>query len=226
MGYREMVLALPGLKTYHRLDGGGTEASIGPDTALMTYSGSPASAPGLVKKNPAKSFNGSQLGTFSTSSLAGGVVTLIFWFKELVRVDWSTFAGHDDWPNSRMGVTRRAAEDNLISGWRDGVGGNDYGCVGAYKPLDVNFVVLTINTSASRGNLYINGVLRDTQPHAGVLPAGSLPFGVGGNNVGPSANAIIDEVATLTTEMDTTTQAALYKAGLKSGVLAGLFLPI
>lgn len=228
MGYREIILGTPGLKTYHRLSGATSEASIGPDTATMTYTGTPPTVAGLIKDpNGAKSFNGtSQLGTFSTSSLGGGPVTLEFWFREITRIDWSTFAGHEAWPTSRMGVTRRAGEDNLITGWRDSVGGNDYGCAGPYLPLKPNFVVYTVNPTLTRGRLYVNGVLRDQQTHISALPAGSLPFGVGGNSSGASANAVVDEVATYNVEMDDATQRKHYKAGLASGVLSGRLLPV
>ena len=213
--YHDIVLATPGLRTYHRLSGGSTEASIGPDTALMTYSGSPSAAASLVTGgDAAKAFNGtSQLGTFSTSSLGGGAVSLEFWFQELSRLSWSTFVGHENHPTSRFGVSRRAAEDNLITGWRDGVGGADYNCVGPYLPLQRNHIVYTVSAAQSRGRLYINGVLVDTKTHQGVLPAGPIPFGVGGNSAGPSANAVIDEVATYAVELDQATVTQHYQAG-------------
>jgi len=213
--YHDIVLATPGLRTYHRLSGGSTEASIGPDTALMTYSGSPSAAASLVTGgDAAKAFNGtSQLGTFSTSSLGGGAVSLEFWFQELSRLSWSTFVGHENHPTSRFGVSRRAAEDNLITGWRDGFGGADYNCVGPYLPLQRNHIVYTVSAAQSRGRLYINGVLVDTKTHQGVLPAGPIPFGVGGNSAGPSANAVIDEVATYAVELDQATVTQHYQAG-------------
>lgn len=228
MGYREVILATPGLATYHRMIGGASEASIGPDTATMTHTGSPVSVPGLIRDaNGAVSYNGSsQYSTFSSAWAAGlSAMSIEFWFRETGRVDWSWLFGVDDNPLAQFSVVRRAAEDNLICGYSTAGGGSGSALVGPYKPLDRNYVAYTLGGGTL--NLYINGVLCSTATGPGTMGTGARTWRVAGSgNPSQYLNGVTDEVATYTATLSPTTVARHYKAGLASGVLNGLLLPV
>lgn len=226
MGYREVILATPGLQTYHRMSGGVTEASLGPDTAVMTHTGSPTAAASLVAGgNQALAYNGSSQYSKFTSAWASGLtaMSLEFWFKESARVDWSFLFALDDWPDAQFGVIRRAAEDNLICNYSTSSGGLPAALTGPYKPLDRNYVGLALGAGVLE--LYVNGKFAGSQPAPGSMGTGARDWWAGGAR-GASFNGVLDELATYNVKLSAATFARHYKAGLAAGVLKGLLLPV
>lgn len=225
MGYREIILATPGLRTYHRMDGGASEASIGPDTVTMTHTNSPVSVPGLIKdRNAAKQYSGGTMySSFTTNALSGATQGSIeCWFREDSLVDWAHLFQHDNWPTSRIQPIRNANSGQITAGWRDGVGGNDYSAPSlVYKQLAVNYVCVTFNGSLLK--LYVNN-LSSQGAMVGFFPVGSALFSA---NISGSQSlaGVLDECAIYNVELPASTVAAHHAAGRKAGILQGLILP-
>lgn len=222
--YKDVILATPGLQTYHRMSGGASEASIGPDTALMTHTGSPPTVAGLIRdSNGAKAYDAStRQSTFSTSSLAGSALSIECWFQETTLADWSYVFGNDNDPTSRFNILRRAAESNLIANWMD-TGPTYFDCIGPYTPFRLTHVAATLGSNTLR--LYVNGKQVASTTVTGSMPAGSRPFRVARAGA-QSVIGAIDECATYNVTLTAGQVAQHYKAGLASGVLAGLLLPV
>lgn len=226
MGYREVILGTPGLVHYFRMSGGATDDDLGPGGATLTHNGGPVAAPGIIKDpNGSKRYSGTtQDSTFTTSAFAGlGTISYSFWMLEDSLVDWSHLVENDDWPTCRFQVLRNANSGNLTVGWRDGVGGADYGPTGPYQQLRPNHIGVSADGTNIR--LVANGVLVATSSMAGVFGSGSRTFRI--NKQGSQAHAgPIDEVAFFNVGLSVATFQRQYKAGLASGILAGLLLPV
>ncbi|MGB3328202.1 MAG: LamG-like jellyroll fold domain-containing protein [Thermomicrobiales bacterium] len=224
--YKDVILNTPGLVHYFRMSGGATDADLGPGGATLTHNGSPAAASGLIKDpNGAKRYAGTtQDSTFSTAAFAGlGTISYSFWMMEDALVDWSHLVENDDWPTCRFQVLRNAASGNLTTGWRDGVGAADYGPAGPYRQLARNHVGVSADGTNIR--LVINGVQVGISGMAGVFGSGTRTFRI--NKAGTQAHAgVLDEVAFFNVGLSVATFQQQYKAGLASGILAGLLLPV
>jgi surface antigen len=212
-GYHDMVLATPGLVTYHRMSGGSTEASIGPDPALMTHTGSPASAASLVTGGDgAKQYTGTTMeSSFTTTALSGATAgSLECWFREDALVDWAHILEQDSYPASRFQIVRQASSSTITVGFHDPVAGTDFNATGAYTPLGLTHVVATFDDANLR--LYVNGAQIASVAMTGSYPVGSHTFRA--NKAGAEQLVgVIDEVAVYNVALDAATVLDHYLRG-------------
>lgn len=224
--YRDVILATPGIRTYHRLNGGASEASIGPDTALMTHTGSPVSAPGLVAGgDSAKRYSGTGMeSSFSSSAFSSATAgSMECWFREDSLVDWAHIFEQDDYPSSRLQIIRWANSATITVGFRDPVAGSDFNATGPYVQYAINHVVATFDGSFLR--LFVNGVQVAATAMTGFFPAGTRTFRV--NKQGSQQHAgVTDEPALYTVALSPATVAQHHKVGRAAGLLKGLLLPV
>lgn len=224
--YSNIILATPGLRTYHRMNGVSSEASIGPDTATMTHTATPSTAAGLViGGDSARGYTGTtNYSSFSSSALSGATAgTLECWFQETSLVTWEHIFENDNYPTSRFQIIRSASSGDMIVSFKDPVGGGDYNAQGPYNQLALNHVVGTFDGSFVR--LYINGVQKAATAMAGFFPAGSVTWSA--NRAGTECFVgTIDECAIYNVALTPGTIARHYKAGLKDGIPAGFLLPV
>jgi hypothetical protein len=228
--YAQVVRATPGLVNYWRMTSPTSDPAMVGSLALP-HTGSPAAAGSLVldPSDSARSYSGSGQYSSVASGWAAGLSALSIecWFREAALVDWAWIIGQDAWPTARCQLLRRASESNLIIGYRDPVVGTDYGGVGPYAPLGLNFVTVAMS-QANGVRMMVNGqtVMTDPRAIANPFPVGTFNWVVGGNGSG-SFNGAIDEVAHYGNEQTLDQHRARYRAGLRDrGIAAGLLLPV
>lgn len=228
--YAQTVLATPGLVNYWRMTSSTSDAAMVGSLALP-HVGSPAAAGSLVldPSDTARSYSGSGQYSSVASAWAAGLSALSIecWFQEAALVDWAWILGQDSYPSARFQLLRRAAETNLIVGYRDPVAGVDRDCIGPYTPLGLNFVTATMSQSNGL-RMMVNGqlVASNLNAIANPFPSGSLNWVVAGNGSG-SLNGVADEVAHYSNEQTLDQHRARYRAGLRDRrVTPGLLLPV